>query len=213
MLDYKVITCATNGYKIDALRESLPCPLHVVELTGSGADLWLQKPMAMLRANAEMVIWLDADTLVLRNWHRLIRKVRSRFTVFEDVCGADCRNAIGVYARRPVPKITDDELCAAVVGYRKGRDSRIMNTWLEACSWGEEWKYGDQGALLWTLLKLRLSPDPDAGFCFPLPTADRKFKWTVETLRRRYPQVSIMHWAGEVKLWEATDEVDAPIAG
>lgn len=179
---------------------------------------WL-KPVYLLMSDFDLCLWIDADCIVLDDLEGLFAAIGRGPLLCPDRTDAEVENQPELYRWLPAG---DDvrgralRVNAGTVGLDKRRDHELLAAWAWAVQFAARnlrlarlFRWFDQGALHWTLHRLRLETlvSPESRWCVPYLAEENLVTKSIRnrqpltaTLRRQFPESSIVHFLGEKKL-------------
>ncbi|HEX5472006.1 MAG TPA: hypothetical protein VFW73_08970 [Lacipirellulaceae bacterium] len=179
---------------------------------------WL-KPLYLLHAPFDRVLWLDADTVAIANIDEAFKSLGGAPLLVGDRFGSATQNDMHLYDVLPLPSGVDVGswgVNAGVVGLCKRRDAELLSKWADAVEWAAAnpnnrhlLRWYDQGALVWAIYQSGAEPAVRAVLDWNYPAASspdliqsskahNRTLW--QELRIRFPQGKVLHWYGTPRL-------------
>ncbi len=186
-------------------------------------SLWA-KPFMINECPYNEIIWIDSDAIVINDLDEF-KKILSRGPVVtrDSWNESYCLNPIKLYELLPVPKGTNKSINAGVLGFNKQRDRELLHTWMWCVRKANDdprikanIKCSDQGALLWAIHAhgmtdhirndLRWNCTPNfSTYNEPRRERYKQSKTLFESIKADHPDIGIVHWVDQPKLWHLLD--------
>jgi hypothetical protein len=206
--------CEINEVRVIRKRE-LEAPSTLWSVEGSG---YYAKPYAVLASPWTRTIYLDSDTIPLRNLDRLGDWVEKRavFTTGSSD-GPIVGNSPDLYkilpaGRDPIPAPV--VLNSGVLAVDHERDKHLLSLWKHATDWAVTRgdvagavSWWDQGTLIWAVQAAGAFENVVTDAAWNFHAIDRfdtpylRDSWLAR-LTAQYPGVNILHFNARPKLWE-----------
>ena len=179
---------------------------------------WL-KPIYLLMSDFDECLWIDADCVVLKDLTGLFDSIQSGPLLCPDLTDAEVENRPKLYDWLPVGEVplnSSLRVNAGTIGLDKRRDQELLAAWAWAVQFAARnlrltplFRWFDQGALHWAIHRLAKENlvSPESRWCVPflediniISDTIRNYRSLTGTLRRRFPDTSIVHFLGKSKL-------------